>query len=152
MRALSAEADAGEQDPFLRFARALTLSARERSSRSERRERHRAAWAAFFRDYDVLLAPITPVPAIPHDHSDPMQARLIDVDGEARSYLDLLSWIAPATAALLPATAAPAGCTRAGLPVGVQIIGPYLEDRTTIAFARALEGLSGGFLAPPQGG
>jgi amidase len=41
----------------------------------------------------------------------------------------------------LPATAVPIGATRAGLPIGMQIIGPYLEDRTTIAFAGLLDQL-----------
>jgi amidase len=44
-----------------------------------------------------------------------------------------------ATLACLPATAVPIGKTKAGLPIGVQIIGPYLEDRTTIAFAGMVE-------------
>jgi amidase len=33
--------------------------------------------------------------------------------------------------------------------MGVQVIGPYLEDRTTIAFAGLLERELGGFVAPP---
>jgi amidase len=49
----------------------------------------------------------------------------------------------------LPATVAPVGCTSAGLPVGVQIVGPYLEDRTTIDFARRLGDVIGGFEPPP---
>lgn len=35
------------------------------------------------------------------------------------------------------------------LPIGVQIIGPYLEDRTVLAFAMLLERAFGGFVAPP---
>jgi len=35
----------------------------------------------------------------------------------------------------LPATAVPIGQTDGGLPIGAQVIGPYLEDRTTIRFA-----------------
>jgi amidase len=35
------------------------------------------------------------------------------------------------------------------LPIGVQIIGGYLEHRTTIAFAGLLESAFGGFGAPP---
>jgi amidase len=48
-----------------------------------------------------------------------------------------------------PSTAAPAGLTEQGLPVGVQIIGGYLEDLTTIAFASLLEREFGGFQPPP---
>ena len=39
--------------------------------------------------------------------------------------------------------------TRAGLPYGAQAIGPYLEDRTTIAFSGLVEREFGGFVAPP---
>ena len=49
----------------------------------------------------------------------------------------------------LPATAAPNGRSESGLPIGVQIIGGYLEDRTTIAFAGLLEREFGGFTPPP---
>ncbi|WP_234681444.1 hypothetical protein [Bradyrhizobium monzae] len=34
-------------------------------------------------------------------------------------------------------------------PIGVQIIGPYLEDRTTIALAGLIEREFGGFVLPP---
>ena len=63
--------------------------------------------------------------------------------------MDLEVWMAVAGLAHLPATVAPAGLTRGGLPAGIQIIGPYLEDRTTIACARALATLTGGFTPPP---
>jgi amidase len=43
----------------------------------------------------------------------------------------------------------PVGRTAAGLPVGLQIVGPYLEDRTTLAMARHVEELLGGFVPPP---
>jgi amidase len=46
------------------------------------------------------------------------------------------------------AAAAPAGMTRTGLPVGVQIVGPYLEDRTAIDVARQFERILGGYRAP----
>jgi amidase len=35
------------------------------------------------------------------------------------------------------------------LPIGAQIVGPYLEDRTTVAFAGLLERAFGGFVPPP---
>jgi amidase len=49
----------------------------------------------------------------------------------------------------LPATVAPIGHGESGLPIGVQIIGGYLEDRTTIAFAGLIEREFGGFVPPP---
>ena len=54
-----------------------------------------------------------------------------------------------ATTPGLPATVAPVELSKAGLPIGAQIIGPYLEDRTTIAFAGLLEREFGGFVPPP---
>jgi amidase len=51
--------------------------------------------------------------------------------------------------ALLPATAVPVGRTPARLPVGFQVVGPYLEDRTPIDFARRLADVIGGYESPP---
>jgi amidase len=118
-------------------------------SANEARERIRTAFADFFTRYDVLLTAITPVTAVLHDQSEPMPMRSITVAGAPRPYFDLLAWISPATCALLPATAAPVGLAADGMPVGMQIVGPFLEDRTTIDFARKLSDVIGGFRAPP---
>jgi len=50
-----------------------------------------------------------------------------------------IAWPGVATFPGLPATCAPIAKTQAGLPVGAQIIGPRLEDRTPIAFASLIE-------------
>jgi amidase len=132
-----------------RFARAATISHREWLQTNETRERLRAACAAFFEQYDVLLAPSSPTSPIPHDHSPDMMARTITVNGSTCWYWDQQAWIGLAGMAYLPATVAPVGLAD-GLPVGVQIIGPYLEDRTTIDFAKQLAAVVGGFQPPPQ--
>jgi amidase len=81
--------------------------------------------------------------------SPPIEARHVEIDGEAHPYNDAFYvWADPATTCGLPATVAPIGHSLTGLPIGVQIIRPYLEDRTTIAFAeidcnRHLGGLFG---------
>ena len=116
---------------------------------NEVRARYRARWAEFFRHYDILLCPITPTAAFPHDHSEPMMARTIQVNGQARSYVDGVAWAGVIGMAYLPVTMVPVGRTPQGLPVGVQIVGPYLEDRTTIDFARRLSDVIGGFEPPP---
>jgi amidase len=56
---------------------------------------------------------------------------------------------AVATLAGQPATAFPVGRTRAGLPIGLQAIGPYLEDRTPLRFAALVAEELGGFTRPP---
>jgi amidase len=43
---------------------------------------------------------------------------------------------------------APIGRSESGLPIGVQIIGGYMEDQTTIAFAGLIEREFGGFVPP----
>lgn len=107
-------------------------------------------WRELFREWDVVLCPVMPTPAFPHDHSSPIEARHIRIDGESCSYLDAQTvWAELATTPGLPATAAPIDRSEHGLPIGVQIIGPHLEDRTTIAFARFLEQRFGGFAPPP---
>jgi amidase len=89
-----------------------------------------------------------PTAAFPHDHSD-INARRISIDGQETPYADQAMWSGAATLAGLPATAMPIGCGDAGPPIGMQIIGPYLEGRTTMAFAALAEREFGGFIAPP---
>jgi amidase len=71
------------------------------------------------------------------------------MDGADISYAEQAFWPMLASLAGLPATAMPIGLGESGLPIGVQIIGPYLEDRTPLAFAALAEREFGGFVAPP---
>ena len=64
---------------------------------------------------------------------------LMIIDGAPTPYGDQLAWPSVALLGELPATAFPAGLTALGLPIGLQAIGPFLEDRTCLAFAAALE-------------
>jgi amidase len=139
--------DRDDTSDAARLARAPLIRHREWLGQNEVRHRLRAIFQTFFADYDVLLSPVNPVPAIPHDHS-PFASRTIEVNGQERSYNDLLGWVAMATTCYLPATVAPIGPTPQGLPVGAQIIGPYLEDRTTIEFSKLLGEVIGGFSPP----
>jgi Asp-tRNA(Asn)/Glu-tRNA(Gln) amidotransferase A subunit family amidase len=72
-----------------------------------------------------------------------------DIDGKKVPYGYQRAWIAIATLNGLPATVAPIAQSAEGLPIGVQIIGNFLEDRTTIAFAGLIEREFGGFIPPP---
>ena len=65
-------------------------------------------------------------------------------------YPDQLAWPGIATLPGLPSTAIPIGLSREGLPVGVQIVGPWLEDRTPLKLAELIEREFGGFVPPPM--
>jgi amidase len=123
-------------------------------------------WSVQFREFDVVLCPATPTPTFAHDHpptltlqekfaqtvvsSSSTEARHIEIDGKACPHVDAeLVWSWPATMAGLPATIAPIDRSQNGLPIGVQIIRLYLEDRTTIEFAEYIEREFGGFVPPP---
>ena len=92
--------------------------------------------------------PVDFVTAFPHDHSPDMMARKIATAAGPRPYLDMLKWIFHATLTGNPATVCPVGRTAEGLPCGIQILGPYLEDATPIDIAGRIAELTGGF-APP---
>ena len=109
----------------------------------------RARWQALFRDVDVIICPPMPTPAFRHDHS-PQWTRKLEIDGKTVDYVDQIAWPSLATNCALPSTTMPLARTEDGLPIGVQIIGPYLNDRTTIAFAGLMEREFGGFVRPPN--
>ena len=100
----------------------------------------RRQWGRLFETFDIVLAPVMGVVAFPHDAS-PFNDRIHVINGLQTPYAAQIAWPAMATLANLPATAFPAGTTRGGLPIGLQAIGPYLEDRTTLAFVRLMEEL-----------
>lgn len=79
-----------------------------------------------FESYDVLVGPVAPTPAfkLGENTADPVKMYLADI------------MTVPASLAGLPAISVPAGITNAGLPVGVQLIGPQKSDALLLALAR----------------
>lgn len=112
------------------------------------RARLRAAWRRFFEDWDVLVCPIMTTTAFPHDERPPME-RTVIVNGREQPYFAQVFWASLATLAYLPATAFPIGLSRRGMPIGLQVIGAEMNDRTTIEFARLVAQELGGFVPPP---
>lgn len=115
----------------------------------ERRDENRAKWARFFEHHDVLLAPVAMVAAFPHVHEGHLYSRRLDVDGVERSYHQLIMWTSQFGYVGLPSTVVPIGLTPRGVPVGIQVVGPHHGDRTTLAFARHIEQVLGGYQVPP---
>jgi amidase len=129
--------------------RAATASFKDVFMADNERELLRWAWHDFFGKHDLLLMPITATAAFKHDHSEPMPARRMIVNGRAVPYFAQLFWAGLATASYLPSTVAPVGLTAEGLPVGMQIVGPEMADRSTIWLAGQLARLIGGYTPPP---
>ncbi|MGI9328569.1 MAG: amidase [Pseudomonadales bacterium] len=108
----------------------------------------RAAWRAFFDDWDILICPQMATTAFPHDHGDYMQ-RTLSVNNESQDYFQQVFWSGMVTVAHLPSTVFPTGPSSEGLPIGLQAVGPEYQDYRTIEFARLLAEEIGGFQAPP---
>jgi amidase len=123
-----------------------------------RRLQFRALWQSYFNEIDVFLSPVSFTTAFPHDHTEPQSARKIQTLAGPRGYSEALAWMGTASLTGCPATVAPVGRTKGsspagdtgvGLPVGIQIMGPYWEDATPIVFADLLAREFGGFSPPP---
>ncbi|SDT38876.1 amidase [Bradyrhizobium canariense] len=130
--------------------RGITLGHRDWLMADGGRARLRAQWRELFKTFDAVICPVMPTPAYPHDHSPEQEARRINIDGKDYVYPDQLAWPGIATLPGLPATAIPIGLSPDGLPVGVQIVGPWLEDRTPLKLAELIEREFGGFVPPPM--
>lgn len=146
---LEAVAATGATDPLTTTARNSISRHYEWMVADQERAQLRAKFARFFQNYDVLLCPITPVTAFPHDHSKPQFLRTLQQNGKTISYMDLPGWVSIATGSGHPATVMPVGRTPGGLPVGMQIIAPFLEDLTSIDVAGRASEILGGFEPPP---
>ena len=107
----------------------------------------RTQWQQFFKDWDVLLCPISSTTAFKQDESR-IDQRTLSINGEQRPYFEQAFWAGIATVSYLPSTVFPTGLAD-GLPIGLQAIGPEFGDRRTIEFARLVEGVMGGYVPPP---
>ncbi len=145
----SGELDDNDQNREAFFARIVSQTHREWLLLNAERSMMRQKWADYFKEFDVLLCPTTRIAAYLHDHTA-VARRFTRFNNQDLRYEDLVSpWNALAGVSYLPATVAPVGFTSSGLPVGTQIVGPYLEDRTPIHFAKLIEETLGGFSPPP---
>jgi amidase len=115
---------------------------------TERRARLRLQWAEFFRRYDGILLPVAPNRAERHD-SRPFAERSISVNGRLRPYWDQIVWAGLTGVSYLPSTVVPVRLDHRGLPMGIAIAGPFLEDRTTLSLAERLAQVLPGLPRPP---
>jgi amidase len=139
-----------DQSPTAMWIRAMTGYHRDWNRLNMERAVIRQKWADFFADFDVLLCPVVRIAAFPHDHAA-INKRVTRFNDQDLDHWEVVGpWNSLSLVAYLPATVAPIGFTSNGLPVGIQIIGPYLEDHTPIQFAMLLEKeITGSFKLPP---
>jgi len=116
----------------------------------ERREVLRDRWRAWFDHYDALLCPVVLTVAPRHDLDGDPSARSIDVDGVPRNIMmEIPQWTGLVNVIGYPACVVPIGQTKQGLPVGMQIVTPYLRDRESIDLARHVANVVARFEPPP---
>jgi amidase len=90
---------------------------------------------AFFREVDVLICPAASVSPFPH-----AQLFVDEINGEAMpTYMRWLAITYAPTTALCCAAAIPCGRDHAGMPFGLQVIGPNGADARVLEVAHALE-------------
>ncbi|BCJ39697.1 amidase [Actinoplanes ianthinogenes] len=119
---------------------------------AEHRRRLVTAWCAFFDDWDLLVAPATPVVAFEHDPGKAADwFSTLDLGDRTGRYNTLFFPGSLAALPGLPATVFPAGRSPAGLPIGLQVLARPGEDRLGIGFAGLLADVIGGFQPPADG-
>jgi amidase len=116
---------------------------------AEQRAALQGVWAEWFEHYDLLLCPVLAVPPFAHVREGNIMDRTIEVDGELRRVGSLISWPGLIGVVGLPSAVAPIGRTAAGLPVGLQIVSPYLHDRRSVRAAKLVGEVTGGYQVPP---
>jgi amidase len=130
--------------------RNMTMSHRDWKLLDRHRLELAARWSQTFGRWDIVICPAVPTTAFRHDNR-PFEQRELEIDGATTGYDKTPFWAILAVPNGLPVTTMPVGLDGGGLPIGVQIIGPRLEDYTPLAFARLLEQQLGyGFKRPPR--
>jgi len=137
-------------DDFLHaVAEGLTCHGSKFLTMVEIAEKYKSLWEKQFRDVDVIISPVTFSNAFKHDDND-FYDRNLDINMRQNPYYRLSFLPSLASFSGIPATVFPTGeTTFHGLPVGLQVMGAYLEDSTTIGFCQLMEQAFGGFNAPP---
>lgn len=148
-RRIAAEADPDDFRYVPMVARAFTQGHRDWLRAHERRTHLREAWAAFFREWDLLLCPTAASTAFAHQQEGQRHERTIPVNGRPEPTVDQLFWAGLSSVVYLPSTVVPVGAARDGLPCGLQIIAGHGRDKTALAFAKMMEKQIGGFVPPP---
>jgi aspartyl-tRNA(Asn)/glutamyl-tRNA(Gln) amidotransferase subunit A len=133
-------ATAGHEDQMYRMSKTMLslpdTSMADYVAAEQAAERLRDGYAAFFRNFDVLLTPVLPIPA--HKHG----IRNLVVNGETVDLTYLQGATVPLNVTGLPGLSMRFGTSREGLPINVQLVGSWQAETTILQAASVLEGVS----------
>ena len=113
----------------------LALTVTDTAAAQDTRETVWRRFRELFASYDFLLTPMSPVEPFPVAQNFPTEIG-------ARKLENYVDWIAPAfliTLVSLVGGSVPAGLSRNGLPVGLQIVGPRLSEPRVLALAKHIQ-------------
>ena len=134
------EATTGHEDKMYRMAKTMLslpdTSVEDYVAAEQAAERLRDGYATYFRDYDVLLTPVLPVPAHKHGIGE------LVVNGETVDLTYLQGATVPLNVTGLPGLSMRFGTSREGLPINVQLVGSWQAETTLLHAASILEGIS----------
>lgn len=138
----------GPIDLTASFDLAMTQDTNKYRKFIEHRTEILSEWEKFFMQYDFLICPVMPMPAI---KKCPMGSA-IDIDGSSVNYWVSGSYALMVNALGLPSITIPLGLNEGKLPIGVQVIGKYFSEPQLIHFVKLLESesITSGFIKPPK--
>ena len=114
-------------------AHGRTLSAADLIGAQMHRAELHNTFAAFHRRYDLLLTPALPLPAFE-------VGKLVPAGGDwGAAWTDWAPFSYPFNLTQQPAASIPCGLTRAGLPIGLQIVAAIGADDLVLRASRAFE-------------
>ena len=98
----------------------------------------RSAFDGYFQKYDVLLCPVNPMTATPHN------AQELVVNGKTVSWTHVMSATCPFNMTGLPALSVPYAFSSESLPINIQLVSKWLDEETILRLGVLLE-RKGGF-------
>lgn len=102
-------------------------------------------WETFFNKYDFFICPVSYDAAFAKQESwKPIKAD----DGTTLPYLNYVPYTYIINATGHPAITVPLGLNDIGLPIGLQIVGPYYSEPELLHFAKLLKSVTPGFQKP----
>jgi len=141
MKPAAEEATAGRSDEEIGAMARVLLSLPDTPMKDfidaeQAADRLKDGFAGYFQKYDVLLAPVIPVPSFKHGQAE------LSIDGQTVNILNIMSATSPLNVTGLPGISMRFGTSREGMPIGVQIVGSWQAESTILHVASLLEQVS----------